>query len=196
MSLPPDPVAAHQASKGLHFLDFFDRHLPKVCGPEPCKVFSRCETLQILMGPEVVVEGFEFIKCALQSTAAGYDQLPEQWFERAKQTLDPAVLPRRVLLGCLVVDASELQEGVEQPAVEHRFVVRAQFAGLAVLGNGQAQMPQHGPATAACEGVQAQSQSAAVVDDADGRMGGFVDVGEERHVHGPCVVHRHCAGLG
>lgn len=27
-------------------------------------------------------------------------------------------------------------------------------------------------------------------------MGGFVDVGEERHVHGPCVVDRHSAGLG
>ena len=35
-----------------------------------------------------------------------------------------------------------------------------------------------------------------MVDEADGRMGGFVGVGEERHVHGPCVVHRHCAGLG
>lgn len=141
VALPPDPVAAHQASKGLHFLYFFDRHLPKVRWPEPCKVFSRCESVQVLVGSDVVTEGSEFIKCALQCTAAEYDQLPEQWLERAKQTLDPAVLPRRVLLGGLVVDASELEKGVEQPTVEHRFVVGAQFAGLAVLGNGQAQVP-------------------------------------------------------
>ena len=159
VALPSDPVAAHQASKCLHLLYFFDRHLPKVRWPEPCKVFSRCKSVQVLVGSDVVIEGSEFIKRALQSTAAGYDQLPELWLERAKQTLDPPVLPRRVLLGGLVLDASELEKGVEQPAVENRFVVRAQFTGFAVLGNGQAQVPQHGPAAAACEGVQAQSQA-------------------------------------
>ena len=195
VALPPDPVAAHQASKGLHCLYLFDRNLPKVCRPEPCKVFSRCEPLQTLMGPDVVVEGSEFIKRALQCTAAGDDQLPEQWFERAKQTLDPAVLPRRMLLGGLVPDARDFQEGVEQPAVEHRFVVGAQFAGFAVLCNGQAQVPQHGPAAAACEGVQAQCQARSVVDDADGWKGNALRVGEERHVHGPGVVNRHSAGF-
>ncbi len=101
-----------------------------------------------------------------------------------------------MLLGGLVLDACDFEKCVEQPAVENRFVVGAQFAGLAVLGDGQAQVPQHGPAAAACEGVQAQCQSAAVVDDADGCMGGFAVVGEERHVHGPCVVDLHSAWRG
>ena len=70
------------------------------------------------MGPDVVVEGSEFVKRTLQRSAAGDDQLPEQWLERAKQTLDPAVLPRRVLLGGLVVDTfgSGLDPGRCTPA--------------------------------------------------------------------------------
>jgi hypothetical protein len=35
-----------------------------------------------------------------------------------------------------------------------------------------------------------------VVDDANGRMGCFVVVREERHVHGPGVVDRHIEGFG
>ncbi len=101
-----------------------------------------------------------------------------------------------MLLGGLVVDASGLQEGVEQPAVEHRLVVGAQLAGFAVLRNGQAQVTEHGPAAASGEHLKAQRQSAAVVDDANGRMGCFVVVREERHVHGPGVVDRDIAGFG
>lgn len=118
MSLPPDPVVAHQACQGLHFGDFLDRHLPKVSGRESHKVFSWREPLQVLVGSDVVVEDSEFIKRALQCIAAGDDQLPEQWLERAEQTLDPAVLPRRVLLGGLVVDTfgSGLDPGRCTPA--------------------------------------------------------------------------------
>ena len=159
-------------------------------------MFGWREPLQILVGPDVVVENSEFIERALQCPATWNNQLPEQWLERAKQTLDPAVLPRRVFLGGLVPDTNDLQEGVEQPTVEHRFVVGAQLAGFAVLGNGQAHMPQHGPTAASGEHLKAQRQSAAVVDDANGRMGCFVVVGEERHVHGPCVVDCDIAGFG
>jgi hypothetical protein len=88
------------------------------------------------MRPDVVVENFELIKCRLQCPSTWDDQLPEQWLERAKQTLNPAVLPRGVFLGSLVLDARECEEGVEQPAVEHRLVVGAQLAGFAVPGNG------------------------------------------------------------
>ncbi len=84
MALPPDPVAPHQASKCLHLLYFFDRHLPKVCGPEPCKVFSRCEPVQVLVGPDVVVENLELLKCSLKRPAAWDDELPEQWLERSE----------------------------------------------------------------------------------------------------------------
>ena len=73
-----------------HFLDW---HLPDVRWPEPCKVFGWCEPVQVLVGSGVVVENPEFIERALQCTAIGNDQLPEQWLERAEQTLDPAVLP-------------------------------------------------------------------------------------------------------
>lgn len=71
-------------------------------------MFSRCESVQVLLGSDMVVENFELIKCRLKRTAAWDDKFPEQWFERAKQTLDPAVLPRRVLLGGLVPDARDL----------------------------------------------------------------------------------------
>lgn len=101
-----------------------------------------------------------------------------------------------MLLGGLVLDARQLEQSVEHPAVEDCLVVGAQAPGFTVLGNSQTQVPQHGPAASAREGVQAQGQAAAVVDDADGGMGGVLGVGEERHVHGPGVVHIHGAGLG
>ncbi len=122
-------------------------------------MFRRRKPVQVLMGPDLVVENPEFIECVLKCTAIGNNQLPEQRLGRAKQALDPAVLPRRMLLGGLVVDASDLQEGVEQPTVEHRFVVGAQLAGFAMLGNGQAQMSQHGPAASSTEHLQAQRQA-------------------------------------
>ncbi len=85
----------------------------------------------------MVVENPEFIECSLQRPTTWDDELPEQRLERAKQALDPAVLPRGVFLGGLVLNAREFEKGVEQPTVQNRFVVGAQFAGLAVLGNGQ-----------------------------------------------------------
>ena len=111
------------------------------------------------MRPDVVVENFELIERALKRTTTWDDELPEQRLERAKQALDPAVLPRGVFLGGLVLDAREFEKGVEQPTVQNRLVVGAQFAGLAVLGNGQAQMPQHAPAAPPGEHLQAQSHA-------------------------------------
>ena len=122
-------------------------------------MFGWCEPIQILVGPGVVIEILEFIERALQCAATWDNQLPEQRLERAKQTLDPAVLPRRVFLGGLVLDANDLQEGVEQPTVQHRFVIGAQFVGLAVLGNGQAQVSEHGPAASLTEHLQSQRQA-------------------------------------
>lgn len=115
--------------------------------------------MQVLVGPNVVVEEAKLVKGRLQRRAVGDEQLPEQWFEGAKQTLDPAVLPGGVLLNGLVADACKLEESVEHPAVEDGFVIGAQFAGLAMLGDGQAQMPQHRPAAAARQHLQAQRQT-------------------------------------
>lgn len=104
-------------------------------------MFRRRKPVQVLVGPDVVVENPEFMERALQCTTTWDDQLPEQRLERAKQSLDPAVLPRGMFLGGLVLDACECEEGVEQPTVEHRLVVCAQLAGFAVLHNGQAHAP-------------------------------------------------------
>ena len=131
MALPPDPIAAHQPRQGLYFLYFFDRHLPKVSGPESCKVFSRCEPVQVLMGSDVVVENLELLKCSSKRPAAWDDELPEQWLERSESTLDPAVLPGSVFLSGLVLDACDFEKCVEQPAVEHRFVVSFELADKA-----------------------------------------------------------------
>ena len=57
------------------------------------------------MGPGVVIEILEFIECSLQRPATWDDELPEQRLERSEQTLDPAVLPRGMLLRGLVLDA-------------------------------------------------------------------------------------------
>jgi hypothetical protein len=122
--------------------------------------------------------------------------LLEQGIKRAKQTLDPAVLPRGVFLGGLMLDASQLQKALEHPAVEDRLVVGAQFAGLAMPGNGQAQMPQHGQTATASERVQARDQSAGVVQDTDGGMGTLLLVGAKAQVHGPGVIDRNNAELG
>lgn len=107
----------------------------------------------------MVVENPEFIERALQCTTTWNDELPEQRLERAKQALDPAVLPRGVFLGGLVLNANDLQERIEQPTVQNRLVVGAQFAGLAVLRDGQAQMTEQAPTASPGEHLQAQRQA-------------------------------------
>ena len=97
------------------------------------------------MRPHVVVEIPERIERRLQHFATGDDQLPEQRLERAEQPLHPPVLPRRAGVGGLVGNAHQRQERVEGQAVEYRLVVCAQAPGLAVVRNGQAQVPQQGP---------------------------------------------------
>ncbi len=47
-------------------------------------MFGWRKPVKVLVGSGVVVEGSEFIKRALQCTAAGYDQLPEQRFKRSE----------------------------------------------------------------------------------------------------------------
>ena len=74
-ALPPNPIAAHQSCQRLHFGDLLDGHLPKVCGPESCKVFGRGKPLQVLVGPGVVVESFEIIQGHLQCSAIGHGEL-------------------------------------------------------------------------------------------------------------------------
>ncbi len=59
----------------------------------------------------------------------------------------------------LVLDATDLQERVEQPAVQNRPVVGAQFAGFALLRDGQAQMTEQAPAAPPGEHLQAQRQA-------------------------------------
>ncbi len=71
-------------------------------------MFSGCEPVQVLVGSGVVVENPEFIECALQCAATWNNQLPEQRLEGAEQSLDPAVLPRGVFLGGLVLYADDL----------------------------------------------------------------------------------------
>ena len=48
---------------------------------------------------------------------------------------------------------------VERHPNQHRFVVGAQFVGFAMLGDGQAQVPQHGSTAASGEHLQAQGQA-------------------------------------
>ena len=159
-------------------------------------MFGWREPLQVLVGPDVVVENFELIQGHLQRSPVGHGELFEQGLERAKQSLDPAVLPWGVFLGGLMVDARQSQKALEHPTVEDRLVVGAQFAGLAMLGNGQAQMTQHGPTATASERVQARNQTAGVVQDAYGGMGALLLVGAKAQVHGPSVIDRNDAGLG
>ena len=86
------------------------------------------------MRPDVVVEILEFIERALKCSATWDDQLPEQRLERSEQALDPAVLPRCVFLGGLVLDAREFEKAVEQPAVQNRLVVGATVCGACHVG--------------------------------------------------------------
>lgn len=195
-ALSPNPITPHKPGQGLNFGALFDRHLPKVGASESCKVLSRCEPVQVLVGADVVVENPKFIHRRLQCCAAGNDKLFEQGLEGAKQAFNPAVLPRCVLLRGLVLNAHQSEERGEHPAVKNGFIVGTQAPRFTVLCNRQTQVPQHRPTTAVYEGVQTQGQTTAVVDDANGSMCLLLGAGEEGQIHRPDVVHIHSARLG
>jgi len=86
------------------------------------------------MRPNVVVKVDEFGQRVLQDRHAGRLDLAQQGFERSEQALYAPVAPRLARRGAVVKDSQRLQRNTPQLAGEHRFVVRPNRCGQAVLG--------------------------------------------------------------
>ncbi len=123
----------------------------------------------MLVQANVVVPMLECIEQGLQMFGALNMNLVELLFECAKKTLDSPVLPWAMQIRALVADACLIERCKPCGACETTFIIRADAARCAVLGNGLLDMDDQMGAVFA-RNDQAEQLATAVVNDAKNEM--------------------------
>ena len=77
------------------------------------------------MSTRVIVKQPKLIKHVLQLLFAADVQLPQHRFQRTKQSLDSAVLPRRMHIRGLFLNTDESKKRLKHKRVKNDFIVRA-----------------------------------------------------------------------
>lgn len=119
--------------------------------------------------------------------------LIELLFQRAKQTLNSAVLPWAMHSDALVTDASALQALAEDGAGEARLVVSANATRLTVFRHCLLDMSDEKRALLT-RGYEAEQPSAAMIDDAENvmKLAGLIYFSAE--IHAPYLIDTAHAG--
>ena len=136
------PRTMHPNSRGLFPLPFpaaqpasapAGRDEDVHAGPD----FGRRAALEMLMGPEVIVETARVGRGSIQRPGV-LDGIPEkQIFDGSDEAFDAAVLPGASGIAELQTNPHAPQGQAKAPRREHRFVVRAQELRTAVVTTGR-----------------------------------------------------------
>ena len=187
-TLPANVITHQHSVQRLHQGCRLDRHLLNVRAVQPLPNFSRCQAIQALMRPNVVVKITRLIQCGLQGKLARNYQRTQPGLGCSKKPLNSSVAPRCSQWNGLLSDTHQLEKCAKHEAVHRGLVVGAQRLGLVVLTDRQTQMPEQGPTAFVQQDSQAGADARAMVDDANTGVSCTFCICHKRHIHCPCGV--------
>lgn len=150
--------------------------------------------MKMLVRSNVVVPAAERDQLAMQVVVVSDADAVELLFERAKEPLDPSVLPRTMQIDTLVPDAKQRQPGAHHPRDEAGFVVCSEHLGDPVLAEGHGEFMQDGQRGFFLHLHQSQTGTGAVVEQAKDDALPPGQIGLAGQVQRPGAVLRHRPG--
>ena len=150
--------------------------------------------LEMVMGPEVVVDGSNLLQGSITRRGIVNGVLQEQSFHRADEPLDAAVLPGAARIAMLQANARTPQSQTKMPRGEHRFVVGAQPARAAILAAHRDEVVPDRPRRLVRQPLDTQAGAAGMIDDRQREMLSAMGVSLGQQVHPPDQIARHRAG--
>ena len=152
---------------------------------DPCPDFSGRTALEMLMGPQVIVDGSNMLQSSVTRRGIVNGVLHKQSFHRADEPLDTAVLPRASRIAVLQADTQEAQNQTKTPRCEDGFVVGTQELGVAILtAHGDEVMPNR-QRRFIRQSLYEQARATGMIHDGQHDMSAAVSIGRCQQVHGP-----------
>ena len=132
--------------------------------------FGRRAALEMLMGPEVIVEASRVGQGQIQRPGV-LDGVPEeQPFDGPDQAFDAAVLPGASGIAVLLANPHAPQGQAKAPRREHRFVIGAQKLRAAIVTTGRGEMVPNRQRRLFRHSLHAQTGATGMVHDRQTKM--------------------------
>ena len=150
--------------------------------------------VQMLMGPEVIVDGSDIMQGSITRRGIVNGVLNKQPFHGTDEPLDAAVLPRAAGVRALMLDAQEPQPPAQTPRCEDGFVVGTQELGVAILtAHGDEVVPDR-QRRFIRQSLYAQARATGMIHDGQHDMPAAVGIGFCQQVHAPDQIAGNGAG--
>ena len=150
--------------------------------------FGRRAALEMLMGPEVIVETARVGRGSIQRPGV-LDGIPEkQIFDGSDEAFDAAVLPWTSEIAVLQTNAHAPQSQAKQPRCEHRFVVGAQELWAAVVTTCRDEVAPDRQRRLFRHSLYAQTGATGMIHDGQDDMPAALGIGFRQQIHAPHQV--------
>lgn len=160
----------------------------------PCPDLTGRTALEMLMGPEVIIDGSNMLQSSVTRSGIVNGVLHKQPFHGTDEPLDAAVLPRASRIAVLQANAHQSQHHRKKPRREDGFVIGAQESGIAILtAHGDEVVPDRHRRLIR-QSLHAQAGAARMVEDGQHHMLMPMRVGLRQQVHAPDQIVWHRAG--
>ena len=152
---------------------------------DPRPDFGGRAALEMLMGPEVVVDGSNMLQRSVTRCGILDGTLQQHPLHRADEPFDAAVLPGAARVRALMLDAQEPQPSAQTPRREDGFVVGVQEARAAILTAHGDEVRPNRQRRLIRQPLHAQAGAACMVQDGQHDMPVAVGIGLGQQVHAP-----------
>lgn len=152
---------------------------------DPRPDFSGRTALEMLMGPEMIVDRSDMLQGSITRGGIVNGVLPKQPLHRADEPLDAAVLPGASRLAVLQTNPLEAQEQTKAARSEDGFVISTQPRRESIRPHHGRQLMPYRPCRLVRQPLQPQAGSARMIYDGQYDMPATVGIGLGQQVHAP-----------
>ncbi len=152
---------------------------------DPCPDFSGRTTMEMLMGPEVIVDRPRVSQRPVERGGILDGMRQQHPLHRADEPLDAAVLPRASRIAVLQANAHQSQHHRKTPRREDGFVIGAQESRAAILTARGSEVAPDRQRRFIRQSLHAQAGAARMVQDGQYDMLAAVGIGFCQQVHAP-----------
>ena len=157
---------------------------------DPCPDFRGRAALEMLMGPEMIVDASRVGQGSIQRQSVLDGVLKEQPFDGPNETFDAAVLPGASGVAVLQTNAHAPQGQTKQPRREHRFVISAQESWAAVVTTRCDEVAPDRQRRLICHSLHAQTSAAGMIYDGQDDVLAANRIRLHQQIHAPDQIAR------